>query len=203
MSRPVTSRRAVPYSGAGGQFVVPAEIWDRTLATLRAYGAASSEGLVFWGGCVSGEVSQVTGLYLIGHEPQGGRVRASAGEARWLVQQLRVRDEKLIAQVHSHPGEAFHSAGDDRHAASFHPGYLSIVVPRFGREVRDVCDCAVLEFEGACFVQLSSSDLHRRLRILPLFVEMRRQQDRLAERKTWIATFVSSLRRKLTGLRRP
>ena len=38
----------------------------------------------------------------------------------------------LLAQVHSHPGAAFHSSRDDLNAASPWPGFISIVVPNGG-----------------------------------------------------------------------
>jgi len=40
----------------------------------------------------------------------------------------------LIAQVHSHPGEAYHSDTDDDLAVINQLGGLSIVVPDFARE---------------------------------------------------------------------
>jgi hypothetical protein len=35
--------------------------------------------------------------------------------------------ERYVARIHSHPGEAFHSAADDRNPALTHQGALSIV----------------------------------------------------------------------------
>ncbi len=45
----------------------------------------------------------------------------------------RLRDQRLmvVAQVHSHPFEAFHSPADDRWAVVSHVGALSLVVPDF------------------------------------------------------------------------
>jgi hypothetical protein len=38
-------------------------------------------------------------------------------------------DERFVARIHSHPGEAFHSAADDRNPVITFDGALSIVVP--------------------------------------------------------------------------
>ena len=38
----------------------------------------------------------------------------------------------IPAQVHSHPGRAFHSLADDHGAVIRHGGALSLVVPDFG-----------------------------------------------------------------------
>jgi len=43
----------------------------------------------------------------------------------------------LIAQVHSHPTEAYHSEADDRFAIVTAEGGLSLVVPNFGNAPLD------------------------------------------------------------------
>ena len=53
-----------------------------------------------------------------------------------------------LARVHSHPGEAFHSATDDANPALTHTGALSIVVPYFGLGLRHGLDaCAVYRLD--------------------------------------------------------
>ncbi|HEV8683418.1 MAG TPA: Mov34/MPN/PAD-1 family protein [Actinomycetota bacterium] len=197
------NRRAQSYPGVGAAIFIPAEAWERTLAVVRTYQRESSEALVFWGGMVTGEAVQVTGVYVVGHDPQGGTVRPTPSETRWLVRRLRERDEKLVAQVHSHGGSAFHSSGDDERAASFHPGYLSVVVPRFGRGVRDLQDCAVLEFDGGGFRGMGVEEAARRVRVLPLVDERPGGfRARRRRKRGWITSIASSLRARLTGPRR-
>jgi hypothetical protein len=43
----------------------------------------------------------------------------------------------LIAQVHSHPNEAYHSEADDEYAIVTAEGGLSFVVPNFGKAPLD------------------------------------------------------------------
>ena len=53
-----------------------------------------------------------------------------------------------LARVHSHPGEAFHSATDDANPALTHTGALSIVVAYFGLGLRHGLDaCAVYRLD--------------------------------------------------------
>ena len=40
----------------------------------------------------------------------------------------------IFAQVHTHPGSAFHSPVDDHHPLSNKPGFISVVVPNFGTD---------------------------------------------------------------------
>jgi proteasome lid subunit RPN8/RPN11 len=42
---------------------------------------------------------------------------------------------QVVGQVHTHPGEAFHSRGDDDGAKIRYTGYVSIVIPEFGRHL--------------------------------------------------------------------
>jgi proteasome lid subunit RPN8/RPN11 len=200
----VRKRRSAPYPGCGATVSVPAEIWDRTLRILGRYGELASEGLVYWGGVVSAGDLQVTGLYAPDHEPQGAAVRLTSQESRWLVRRLCARDEKLIAQVHSHPGEAFHSPGDDQHATSFHAGFYSIVVPQCARQVHKISSCAVFEFDGREFRALEPEDIGQRIKMLALVEERGNNASERSEstRPSWISTIASSLKRKLSGLRR-
>src|SRR5204862_8073148 len=113
----------------------------------------------------------VTGLYRRNHAPQGDRVVVAPEEARWLLRTLRARDEKLVGQLHSHRGLAGHSPGDDVWATSFHEGFLSIVVPRFGAGVTAPVDCAVLEYRDGRFVPLGRDEVEQRIRLYPATTE--------------------------------
>lgn len=54
------------------------------------------------------------------------------------------QDERWIARIHSHPGEAFHSATDDANPAITNDGAWSIVVPYFGLGLRRGIDTCAL-----------------------------------------------------------
>ena len=199
------TRRSVPYPDTRALVAVPVEVWRRTIEELASYAPFSSEALVFWGGIVSGESIQATGLYLPRHPAQGGCVRLTEAETRWLLRALRDRDEKLIAQIHSHPGSAFHSAGDDERAASFHRGYISVVAPRFAVGVDSLSDCAVFEFDGHHFRELSPAEIRARVQVTRLVEERVLAGGPISQRPRrfrWLTTIVSSLRAKLTEPRR-
>lgn len=56
-------------------------------------------------------------------------------------------DELYVARIHSHPGDAFHSAADDANPVISFEGGISIVVPFFGLGLRRGLDaCAVYHF---------------------------------------------------------
>jgi hypothetical protein len=48
----------------------------------------------------------------------------------WL--ELATKKTGVRVQVHTHPGQAFHSAIDDSYSIVHLPGFLSLVIPNFG-----------------------------------------------------------------------
>jgi hypothetical protein len=48
----------------------------------------------------------------------------------WLA--LGATNTGVRVQVHTHPGEAFHSRTDDEYPIIHTPGFLSLVIPNFG-----------------------------------------------------------------------
>jgi proteasome lid subunit RPN8/RPN11 len=65
---------------------------------------------------------------------------------------------RLIAQVHSHPGRAYHSEADDRYAIVTKERGLSLVVPNFGRAPADPRTWAVYRLIDARWTELTSSE---------------------------------------------
>jgi hypothetical protein len=135
----------------------------------------------------------VTSLYRLNHVPQGDRVVVVREESRWLVRELRARDEKLVGQLHSHRGSAGHSSGDDACATSFHEGFLSIVIPFFARGVTVPADCAFLEYRAGEFIELDLREIEQRIRVYEPVIE---RDGALATRKEQVGwrAFVERLR---------
>ncbi|MDX2240042.1 MAG: Mov34/MPN/PAD-1 family protein [Leptolyngbyaceae cyanobacterium bins.302] len=67
---------------------------------------------------------------------------------------------QVVAQVHTHPGEAFHSEGDEKGARNKYPGYVSIVLPNYGRHLPNLERSAVFIFQAnQGFIPLPVSEL--------------------------------------------
>jgi hypothetical protein len=65
-------------------------------------------------------------------------------------------DEIYVVRIHSHPGDAFHSAADDANPVISYEGGISIVVPFFGLGLRrglEACAVYVLR-DGGRWVEL-------------------------------------------------
>jgi hypothetical protein len=164
--------RSTPYPPAGFRVRIPEAVWAAALDEVRRYSSVStrgglhgSEGLVYLGGVPTADELIVTSLLRLRHEPQGDCVKPTPAEVRWLLSILRERDEKLIAQLHTHRHGARHSSGDDQMATSFHASFLSIVVPDFAVNVQRIDRCIVHEYRGGRFRALSAEETAARFTV--------------------------------------
>lgn len=181
-----SKRRSVSYPGYGGPIYLPKFIWDETLRSLSQYRTANSECLVYWGGVIgAGKDVVITSLLRPNHSFQGWRVQLDSTEMKNLLRTLRIRDEKLMAQIHSHPGGAFHSPGDDEMATSFHNGFISIVVPNFAKNITLLSECAVFEYCEKNFVKLTSEQISRRFVVYDQIVDLAAPVSRKRKDSRW------------------
>jgi len=112
-----------------------------TLRVLQQFGTHGCEGLVLWVGEVTEGQARITRAVVPDQRP----IKSEEGVGYFidshvlfeLNQRLSETGLRLIAQVHSHPGEAYHSETDDRYAIVTADGGLSLVVPDFGNAPAD------------------------------------------------------------------
>jgi proteasome lid subunit RPN8/RPN11 len=65
---------------------------------------------------------------------------------------------QLVGQVHTHPGRAYHSGGDEDGARIAYSGYVSIVLPDYGRRLPRLDGAATYMFRaGAGFAALDQA----------------------------------------------
>jgi hypothetical protein len=105
-------------------------ILERSFEHLRRCGAGERECVVVWAGPLDqgGLVSEVI------HPRHAGSAVRCDFDPGWIGEfwlELAKRNMTARAQVHSHPGRAYHSERDDAFALVQTSGYLSLVVPRF------------------------------------------------------------------------
>jgi hypothetical protein len=115
--------------GGSERLRVGRDVLAETFRTLRDCGGGETECAVFWNGPAGERL--VDGVVHPIHErsPFGYEV-----DDRWLTDfcmRLAASNRSVKAQVHTHPGEAFHSATDDRWPIVSQVGFLSIVIPGF------------------------------------------------------------------------
>lgn len=113
-------------------FLIPARIIESTLSALKRYGTKGTEGRLLWVGRLE---SGQTFRFLEAWEPRQRNSMIStivpSEELLRINEQLADRRLVLAAQVHSHPGSAYHSDTDDDYPICTQQGSLSLVVPNF------------------------------------------------------------------------
>ena len=118
---------------------------------LRAAGAAGLEGLLLWAGKQDGTIFSATRLLI----PSQRGIRTADGVCavvdQYELHRLNVLLYKegldLAAQVHTHPGRAYHSTTDDMCAVATTIGSFSIVVPNFAVRNYPLSDCAIYRLQ--------------------------------------------------------
>lgn len=150
--------------------VVPAQCVQETHEHLRSVGSRGLEGLALWAGRRTDEsfhveqaiiplqrgVRSVNGVYVEIGPQELHRMNV------WLFE----RKLSLIAQIHSHPTEAYHSDTDDAYALVTKAGAISIVVPDFARQTFSLTSCATFRLsDKGRWVELSPAAAKNLIRI--------------------------------------
>jgi proteasome lid subunit RPN8/RPN11 len=129
------------------RFIIKRELADFGQAHLRSVGERGLEGFVLWAGRVHGNTIRVEHVLV----PRQTGLRTHSGVCVYVdgpeLHRINVllydQQLRLVAQVHSHPTDAYHSDTDDEFAIATILGSLSFVIPDFAARPFDLSDCAV------------------------------------------------------------
>lgn len=130
-------------------YTVHSSVLRRTEEFLRHSGKEGFEAVVLWTGTVGPDGSAalhsaVRPGQIAYRSLDGCAVEVPADEIANVVSSLHP-DEIVLARVHSHPGEAYHSLTDDQNMIIAHVGAISVVVPHFARAPIDLAHCSINE----------------------------------------------------------
>ena len=109
---------------------LPRRIVDETFATFRSCGAGERECQLYWGS----PWGNPAGLTHLIHPKHKSTFHGLTLDSAWISTfwlDLADRDLGVRVQVHTHPGEAFHSLTDDAFPLIHEAGFLSLVIPDF------------------------------------------------------------------------
>lgn len=129
------------------RLVVPRRFADAAQAHMRSVGLSGNEGFALWLGHRDGVRFDVDETLI--PQQQGRRVgrgvcvTVDGDELFRINRYLYDTGRQLIAQLHSHPTEAYHSETDDTFPIATTAGAFSIVVPDFAVRPFALHDCAV------------------------------------------------------------
>ena len=107
------------------------ELIGQTLQHLRQGGEWQNETAVLWLGKRTTSAETVIEVFRPQQVSDRDFFQIPPEAMRALLTYLREKRLSILAQIHSHPAEAFHSEADDKWAIVRHIGALSLVVPWF------------------------------------------------------------------------
>lgn len=121
---------------SSGRTVVPVMRVDRSLVResalmLRELSGNGTEAVLLWAGERQEAHARVRRIVVPEFTSTWRHFEVSLEERIALASALAAKGEIVLAQLHTHPGPAFHSRADDRLALPRHTGAVSIVVPDF------------------------------------------------------------------------
>lgn len=124
---------------------------DGLTSLLSITAAKDHEGMVYLVGLVNAR----TTLAITAHAPRArtttGSVDVAALDMAALVRMSSRAGLQIVGQVHTHPKTAFHSTGDLAGMRLRHPGYVSIVLPEYGKLLPRLDGAHTLLWDGSRF----------------------------------------------------
>jgi hypothetical protein len=106
------------------------EVLERAFEHLRDCGKGRRECVVYLTGPAD-EPRRIDGVMHPEHSASLGGYEVEGRALGELSATLLAKRRSVRAQMHTHPGSAYHSSVDDTGALLGTPGYLSIVIPNF------------------------------------------------------------------------
>jgi|ERR1700722_10754826 len=126
---------------------VSQEAIDRMMDVFRQRGGLGLEAFALWAGNAEDDIFTVHELIIPAQTGQrldeGVCVFVGPAELHRINVWLYENQMSLIAQIHTHPDEAYHSETDDAFPIATTVGCVSIVIPNFARQPFSIGRCAV------------------------------------------------------------
>lgn len=107
-----------------------------TISIMRRGGERGEERVALWLAAAAPRKSApIVEVYEPDQVAEADRFRLPPSSMRCLMDHLRVTRRRIVAQIHTHPGRAFHSEVDAEWAIVRHVGALSLVLPWFAATI--------------------------------------------------------------------
>lgn len=130
---------------------MPRVALDDVHAHLIQVGRSGYEGLGLWVGRLAGETATVERALIpeqrLIRGPSGVGVYVDGNELHRINVWLFDHGLRILAQIHSHPTDAYHSDTDDENALATAIGSLSLVVPDFAKGPADLSRTVVYRLD--------------------------------------------------------
>lgn len=130
------------------RLIIARSCYDGLIAALRPATARRHEGVALLLG--RGDAAVKIALHTVRPvaTTSAGSFQISAVEMARVIAVASRLDLEIVAQVHTHPGEAYHSQGDEEGARIRYDGYISLVIPDYGVRLPRLDQAAVYSFSS-------------------------------------------------------
>ena len=131
--------------------VITAQCRDQVTKQLRGNVQRGHEGIVYFVGLTTGSTTLALSSMAPKADATAGSVDVSALELGKVIRFAAMADLQVVGQLHTHPCGAYHSGGDLTGMKIRHPGYFSIVIPRYGAQLPSFKDAHTLMWTSEGF----------------------------------------------------
>ncbi len=148
--------------------LLPGTIIDETIERFSKYGEEGVEAFGLWVGDERDDFFHIREVWIPPQENTMLSYYVTSVDVHRINVKLNRLGFSAIAQLHTHPGTAFHSYVDDSFAILLLPGSLSIVIPKYGNiEVEDFFgEIASYKLQNNEWRPLSPQEVNRLFKII-------------------------------------
>jgi len=115
------------------RLLLPVQVIEKTLKIMQKYGEQNRECIAYWlGERLDEDCIVVNEVYIPKQYATAIVSKVQETDVAKLFSILEIDEKVLVAQLHTHPGSAFHSSIDDEYPVAFEKNFLSLVVPYYG-----------------------------------------------------------------------
>jgi len=121
--------------------------------------ARGHEGIAYLFGQTNGATTVVVGAIRPEAQTTVGSFSVTSIAMARVVRRATDAGLQVVGQIHTHPGRAYHSDGDEDGARIVYDGYVSIVVPDYGRRLPSLAEAAIYFYRAEGFSELNGKAL--------------------------------------------
>lgn len=140
--------------------VMTTQCRDQLTEELRRSLRRGHEGMVYFVGLTTGKMTLAVSAVLPEAVTTHGSVDVGAAEIGKIVRGAASAGLQVVGQLHTHPGDAYHSDGDLAGMRIRYPGYVSLVVPEHGARLPSLDQAHVLMWTADGFRELETVGLY-------------------------------------------
>jgi proteasome lid subunit RPN8/RPN11 len=152
--------KSTPITPQPAKLLVTADALNDLMAALMPSQRLRHEGIAYLLGRTDGAVTLAVAVFAPEAQTTAGSFHVPTGAMASCVRAATRFELQVVAQVHTHPGQAYHSDGDVEGAKIRYPGYASLVLPEYGGHLPSLAGAAAYLWQKPYgWMELSEDDI--------------------------------------------